>query len=661
VLELWAGMQHNAVTDSGFIMDKGLRVLLLVGLVGPGFRLCAAVEIDREKPAFLQQNGDLAESTSLGLIAEGLETLNQNLQSSISALNTQQTSFASQQQATNLALLSLQAEQVRDQIEDDQFQIQSLQRQIDGLEVEIEAADLGCPANADCRSCAQDASCVWCVATQSCVSGGEQGADDGECADFEYRMCQSAVCESITNCRDCLERTDCGWCLSGADCVLAVQADSLCDPAYYFQASLSGDFNTCPSRTDGNSQDTSQGDYRVREVQVFEDRIAALQTEIGRLSGEQDTLNRLISTETAVEPVVAFGSLEGLGERVDQRAQEERDSNTVITAVPVPEIEPIAQAAEQPAEVLPESPTPAEESPLPAEEVPVEQSPPMTEEPSTEAVLQPIDQSSEEELPATTSEELVISSETEEETAIGQAEEPLAAEQPSEAEPSSTAEVPLAAEGPASIAEETGTSESSEPVESEVPVPEAETQSPELLAALASIQASGDLAAQASESASAAADQAELAANTTQSISEDLSDTLDSLQPPAVEETASPEEPPPAALNPNLAAAVEGVRASAEVASRASDVAQQAAETAEGWSSLAQNYSQDLDFTLTALSDSPRSQSLSFLQALDSADQDEAIPLNSTADSLPSTAVAPLDLVTDATSFLQVVFAWLSP
>ena len=578
-------------------MDRCIAVLLALGLLagcgGPGLGSCAAAEVRAQASTFLRQGGDLEETSTLGLIAEGIETLNRNLQSSVTTLSDQQTAFATQQEATNHQLLSLQAEQLRNQIDEDQFQINDLQRQIDGLQVSIEAADLGCEANADCRSCAQGSSCVWCVATQSCMTGGPDGPDNGECANYEYQMCQSEICESIETCRECLERSDCGWCLSGADCVPAAQADSLCDAAYYFQASLGSGFNTCPAGTDGDNQDTSEGDYRVREVQIYQDRIVDLQGEIDRLNEELDSVNELLGGESVPGATIDLTSLEGLGERVDQLAEEQQGTTTFLAPEPAYTMETDELTGELYEEEPNETSGEQEVSSNPAEVTTEEQ--PSEEQPSEEQA--PVETTEE----ATEPEEVT---EPEEITEAAESEEVTEATEPEEA--GELEEVTEAAE-PEETTEATEPEEAAEPEE-------------------------------ATES----------------------------------EEASQPEESPspPAGVSPAIAEALESIRAEAEVASAASDVAERAADNAEAWGVLTQNYTDDLEFTLDAVNDSRMARALSFLEMRDSDDDfDETrrnshddtdeIPLNSTANTLPSSDLAPVNLVTDtSTSFLQTVFSW---
>jgi hypothetical protein len=77
-----------------------------------------------------------------------------------------------------------------------------------------------CATNHDCVSCFSAMGCGWCGTTNACVSGGQNGSNDGRCTGSNWTLgglqayCMDAVafCAMNTDCGSCTNAPVCGWC-----------------------------------------------------------------------------------------------------------------------------------------------------------------------------------------------------------------------------------------------------------------------------------------------------------------------------------------------------------------------------------------------------------------------------------------------------------------
>jgi hypothetical protein len=102
-----------------------------------------------------------------------------------------------------------------------------------------------CEQFQSCGPCAAQAQCGWCATTNSCMAGTQQGSPacpagwlwlPNQCGPAAPPQPTADTCPQYTNCVSCAQDTRCGWCVGTNSCMGGAQQGSPACPAGWLQA-----------------------------------------------------------------------------------------------------------------------------------------------------------------------------------------------------------------------------------------------------------------------------------------------------------------------------------------------------------------------------------------------------------------------------------------
>ena len=249
----------------------------------------------------------LRQSTSLGLLASDVDTLNSNLvtlgDQAVDDGDTRDrladTGFAFSNDVYSGLLNS--------EIMDRQDDLRAAQQQADRVRSELE--DMGCSRWGSCDGCSGDKGCVWCSAERVCVSGDDRGPLAGECTDFRT----SCGCEDAEDCQQCQRQWNCAWCAADDMCL---SAGDYCDQ---WQS------QDCPATAERSDFPLDPEAVQMqRDLSVSVARAADLQRELALL---QSQLEATLTQTPPSDPSFRYAPpppLQGFSTRVDAASQSQR-------------------------------------------------------------------------------------------------------------------------------------------------------------------------------------------------------------------------------------------------------------------------------------------------------------------------------------------------
>lgn len=277
--------------------------------------------------SFLQQA-----LTSTGTVAEGVETLSEELSSYSSNLDTSFSDLDKEIDSSLQVSAEIGATLFEGKSENLSIQLDSLNKDITDIEILLAVEYNFCEDFSICSGCVMNSNCVWCTSLSLCLEGDNEGVYGLECESWEYGECSFGSCKYYDTCVSCLATGLCGWCERTNMCTDGIED---CSKAFYYDVG-----GVCPYVEsvvdDGNEND---GDLITldplwEELAELREESAELTAMIEELAKDQEEMLETASdaVEREISTVEINVDLANLVETVDLlKTQEIEDEEEYLT------------------------------------------------------------------------------------------------------------------------------------------------------------------------------------------------------------------------------------------------------------------------------------------------------------------------------------------
>ncbi|OMJ76644.1 hypothetical protein SteCoe_23947 [Stentor coeruleus] len=276
--------------------------------------------------SFLQQA-----LTSTGKVAEGVESLSEELSSYSSSLDTSFSDLDNEIDSSLQVSAEIGATLFEGKSESLSIELDSLNKDINDIEVLLAVEYNFCEDFSTCSGCVMNSNCVWCTSLGLCLEGDSEGVYGFECESWEYEKCSFGSCKYYDTCVSCLATELCGWCERTNECI---DDSGDCSKAFYY-----GVGSICPYSEDiiidnGNEDDLITLDPLWEELAELREESAEITAIIEELAKDQEDMLGTASdaVEREISTVEINVDLANLVETVDLlKTQEIEDEEEYLT------------------------------------------------------------------------------------------------------------------------------------------------------------------------------------------------------------------------------------------------------------------------------------------------------------------------------------------